>query len=152
MQDRDSAVFLSSPSNASLYPGDRVIIKGKTQGSFRPIVVAGTITLLHVVAMPEPTPATFDQLISAKYDRQLVRVRAKVRAADIVSSTAGLSERSARSQLLMDGGHIEADVDSEDVSSFKSMLDDEVEITGVVAGRFEDKMQLTGIVRQALRE
>jgi len=88
-------------------------------------------------------PATFDELIRAQYDCQLVTVRATVRAADLVGSAP---KRSARLQLLMDGGHIEANLDSDDQSTLKSLLDDEVEITGIAAGRFDDKMQQTGIV------
>jgi len=145
VQDGDAALFVNAPSTAELLPGDRVLIQGNTQQSFRPIVVASAIALLHHGALPKPSPATFEELIRAQYDGQLVSVRAKVRAADLVASSSA-PKRSARLQLLMDGGHIEANVDSDEESTLKSMLDDEVEITGVAAGRFDDKMQQTGIV------
>src|ERR1017187_32962 len=86
VQDGDSALFVRHPTSGALLPGDRVFIEGKTQGSFRPIVVARSITLLHHGALPIPAPVTFDELIRAQYDSRLVTVHAKVRAADLVVS------------------------------------------------------------------
>jgi len=145
VQDGNAALFVTPPTTAALLPGDRIFIKGKTQGSFRPLIVARTITLLHHGAPPRPKQATFGELIRAKFDAELVTVRAKVRAADLVVSAVA-PRRSARLQLLMDGGHIEANVDSDDEPALNELLDDEVEITGVAAGKFDDKMQQTGIV------
>ena len=145
VEDGDAALFVNPPSTASLLPGDRIFIKGKTQGSFRPLVVASAITLLHHGAPPRPKQATFGELIRAQFDSELVTVRAKVRAADLVVSPVA-PQRSARLQLLMDGGHIEANVDSDDERALNELLDDEVEITGVAAGKFDDKMQQTGTV------
>jgi diguanylate cyclase (GGDEF)-like protein len=145
VQDGDAAFFVNPPTTASLLPGDRVFINGETQGSFRPLVVASSINLLHRGALPKPARATFDELIRAEYDSRLVTVHAHVRAVDLVVSAVA-PQRSARLQLLMDGGHIEANVDSDDESALKSMLDDEIEISGVAAGKFDDKMQQTGIV------
>ncbi|MGA8085761.1 MAG: GGDEF domain-containing protein [Terracidiphilus sp.] len=145
VQDGDAALFVNAPTTAALHPGDRIAIQGKTQASFRPLVVASAITLLQHGALPKPVPATFDALNRAEYDSRLVTVRAKVRAADlVVSAVAPL--RSARLQLIMDGGHIEANVDSDDETALKGLLDDEIEITGVAAGKFDDKMQQTGTV------
>ncbi len=148
VQDGDAALFVNPPTAAPLLPGDRVIIKGKTQQSFRPLVVASSVTLLHHGALPKPVPAIFNGLIRAQYDCRLVAVQATVRAADLVVSALA-PEPSARLQLVMDNGHIEADVDSDDERSLKDMLDAEVLITGVAAGKFDDKMQQTGIVLYA---
>ncbi len=145
VQDGDSALFVRPPTTAALLPGDRIFIKGKTQGSFRPLLVASAVTLLHHGDLPKPAPATFDELVRAEYDSRLVTVQAKVRAADLIVSPAA-PIRSACLQLLMEGGHIEAYVDGDDESALKDLLDAEVEITGVAAGKFDDKMQLTGIV------
>lgn len=145
IQDGDAALFVTPATKGTLVPGDRIFIKGKTQGSFRPLVVASTITLLHHGTIPKPTPATFDELIRAQYDSRLVSVHATVRAVDLVVSPA-TPVRSARLQLVMDGGHIEANLDSDDERPLKDLLDDDIEITGVAAGKFDDKMQQTGVV------
>jgi diguanylate cyclase (GGDEF)-like protein len=145
VQDGDSALFVNPATKETLVPGDRIFIKGKTQGSFRPLVVASAITLLHHGTIPKPVPATFDELIRAQYDSRLVSAHATVRAVDLVVSPAA-PVRSARLQLVMDGGHIEANVDSDGERPLKDLMDDDVEITGVAAGKFDDKMQQTGVV------
>jgi diguanylate cyclase (GGDEF)-like protein len=145
VQDGNEALFVNPPTTAALLPGERIFIKGKTQGSFRPLVVASSITLLRRSNLPIPQLATFDELIRAQYDSRLVTVHATVRASDLLGN-AGAQKHSARLQLVMDDGHIEANVDSDDERALKDLLDDEVEITGVAAGKFDNKMQQTGVV------
>jgi diguanylate cyclase (GGDEF)-like protein len=144
VQEGDEAVFVLPPSNTPLLPGDRVEVRGTTRPSFRPIVIAESITLLHHGAPPQPAPADFDQLIRAQHDCSVVTVHAVVRAADMVMNAASM--RSARVQMQTDGGPIEANVDSDDSAAIKDLMDAEVEVTGVAAGKFDDKMQQTGVV------
>ena len=145
VQDGDAALFVHPATKETLVPGDRIFIRGQTQRSFRPLVVASAITLLHHGTLPKPVPATFDELIRGQYDSRLVSVDATLRAVDLVVSPAS-PVRSARLQLVMDGGPIEANIDSDDEGRLKDLLDDDVEITGVAAGKFDDKMQQTGVV------
>jgi diguanylate cyclase (GGDEF)-like protein len=145
VQDGDNAVFVQPHSEIKLVPGDRVLVHGTTQASFHPIVSADKVTLLHHGAAPEPIPTTFDELIRAQRDCELVTVRATVRAADlIVSRSAPI--HSTQLQLLTENGPIEAYVDSDDADAIKNLLDAEVEVTGAAAGKFDDKMQPTGVV------
>jgi diguanylate cyclase (GGDEF)-like protein len=145
VQDGDEAIFVNPPTTGALLPGDRVLIKGDTQQSFRPLIVASDITLLYHGALPNPKPATFKELIRAEYDCQLITVHATVRATDVVVSSL-VPKRSSRLQLLMSGGHLEANMDIEDESALRDLLDDDVEVTGVAAGKFDNKMQQTGVV------
>ncbi len=144
VQDYNEAFFVTPPTTAEFLPGDRVLIKGDTQQSFRPLVVASDVTFLHHGDLPMPVPATFAELIRAQYDCRLVTVRARVRAADLVTSGSA-GKRSSRLQLVMEGGHIETNLDSEDEWDLIDLLDDDVEITGVAAGKLDDKMQQTGV-------
>ena len=145
VQDDDAALFVRPPSTSQWIPGDRIFIQGTTQGSFRPLVVARSINLAHHGQLPSPVQTTWTQMIQAKFDCRLAVVRAKVRAADLVISPSS-SIRSARLQLLMEGGHLEAYVDSDNEQALTDLLDADVEITGIVAGKFDDKMEQTGIV------
>lgn len=145
VQDGNAGFFVRPPFTMDLRAGDRIRIQGKTQGSFRPLVVADAITVLHHGTRPKAVRATFTDLIRATYDSELVTLRAKVRAADRVMS-AGNLQCSSRLQLQMNGGHIEVNIDSCDETKLKQLLDDEVQITGVAAGKFDDKMQQTGVV------
>jgi hypothetical protein len=145
VQDGDDAIFVRPPSNAQFTGGDRVLIKGVTKDSFRPLVLGSSIVILHHGELPKAMPATFEELIGAQHDCMVVAFRATVRSADLVPS-GSITGHSARLQLLADAGHLEANVDSDDEAALRSLLDAEVEITAVAAGKFDNKMQLTGVV------
>jgi diguanylate cyclase (GGDEF)-like protein len=143
VQDGDAAIFVLATTGARLNPGDRVLIKGTTRDSFRPIVVSSDITLLHRGDLPAPVPSTYDDLIRARHDCMLVSVRAMVLAADpiISSDLHGISL-----QLLTNGGPVDAAIDSDETGPLESLLDAEVEVVGPAAGKFDGKMQQTGIL------
>ena len=144
MQDGESGTYVQTPADLSLIAGDRVLVQGTTRGSFRPFVVASDITVLRRGAVVPSITATFDELIRAQYDCRMVIVRGVVRSVDrelAQSSTAN----STTLQILTDGGYIEASIDNDDEEVFKSLLDAEVDVTGVSAGKFDGKMQQTGV-------
>jgi DNA-binding winged helix-turn-helix (wHTH) protein len=141
MQDGVVAIFVLVPVDAKLEPGDRVLVRGTTRPSFRPIVVSESITLLHHGALPAPVPASYDELIHSQHDAVRVTVHAVVQTADFISS----QEQSIFLRMIADDGYINALVESSDASLLKGLLDAEVEVTGVAAGSFDNKMQLTGI-------
>lgn len=147
VQDGDVAIYVQANTKTALLPGDRVFIKGTTHESFRPFVMSSEITVLHHGSVPPAVPATYDELIRAQRDCMLVTVRAKVRAADMVLNNA--HGHTVSLQMLADGGTIEAVVDSPDSSPFKGILDAEIELTGAASGRFDGKMQQTGVVLHA---
>lgn len=144
-QDQGEAIFVRPLPDSKLAVGDRILIRGTTQASFRPIVIPASVTLLRHGSLPTPAPAAFEELIRAERDSMLVTVDATVRAADVVLS-AKAPVHSAHLQLLTKGGHFEAYLDCDDASKLKNLLDADVQITGVAAGKFDDKMQQTGAV------
>ena len=141
VQDGDQAVYVDFKPGANLLPGDRVLVRGKTRDSFRPIVAGESVTLLHHGSTPKPVPTTFAQLISAQRDCVRVSQRGIVRAADMVDSA---QKRNIYLQVLTDGGYIDAAVNSDDAGALKNLVDAEVEITGVATAKFDQKMQQTG--------
>lgn len=145
VQDNNCAIFVRPPANLNLQAGDRIRVQGVTRQSFRPLVVGNAVTVLHHGNLPAPLPTTFDELIRAEHDSLLVSLHATVRAADLVVSGAN-AVRSARLQVVTDGGHFEVDLDNDDVASLADLLDAQVELNGVAAGKFDDKMQQTGVV------
>ena len=126
-----------------LMPADLIYHASITQEG-RPRLDPGPV--LRHGPVPKAIPATFDEMIRAEHDCMFVSVRARVRAADITYSA---DVRSIRLQMVTGGGTIDADVDSDDVNRLDGLLDAEVEITGAVAGKFDGKMQQTGIVVHA---
>jgi diguanylate cyclase (GGDEF)-like protein len=143
VQDGDAAIYVQPTTNLKLVPGDRILIRGTTRPSFRPYVLSSDIALLRHGTLPTPMPATYEDMIRSKFDCMLVTVHAKVRAADLVVSS---EVPSVTLQLLTDGGAIEAVIDTADTKPFEGLLDANVEITGADAGKFDGKMQQTGII------
>ncbi len=142
VQDGNAGIYVQPSIVYTLVPGDRILIRGTTEPSFRPFVKEATITLLRHGAVPKAIPATFDELIRAERDCMFISIRAKVRAADLVYSS---DVRSTVLQMITGGRTIDAVVDSDDASRLEGLLDAEIEITGAVSGRFDGKMQQTGI-------
>src|SRR4051794_31550963 len=145
VQDGDLAMYVFAQPGASLSPGDRVRVQGKTDSDFRPDVIADALTLVRHGAPPNPAHPTFGQLIRTEFDCVRVTMQARVRSADVVRDKA---ETNIYLNLLVDGGSMEAIVLGQDGSRLKDLLDAEVEITGAVAGKFDSKMQLAGMKLQ----
>jgi diguanylate cyclase (GGDEF)-like protein len=143
VQDGDVAIYVMATTSAHLVPGDRILIRGTTQPSFRPYVRSSDITFLRHGPVPKPETADFDHLIRGDFDCKFVTIRARVRTADLVIST---EVPNISLQMNTDGGEIDAVVDSNDASAPKRLLDADVEVTGAVSGRFDGKMQQTGIL------
>jgi diguanylate cyclase (GGDEF)-like protein len=145
VQDGDLAIYVFAQPGAQFVPGDRIRVQGKTDSDFRPDVLGEELTLIHHGPAPDAVPANLGQLLRVELDCVRVKMRARVRSADIVKDQA---ETNIYLTLLVDGGYIDAIVLGQDKSKLKELLDAEVEITGAVAGKFDTKMQLAGIMLQ----
>ncbi len=143
IQEGEAAVYVETSSALDLTTGDRVRVEGVTRASFRPEVRGDSVTLLAHGEPPPPLKATFRQLIRAELDCRRVSIRAVVRSANIVID-GGLEN--IYLQLLMDGGEVDAEVVDSSSGEAAKLLDSDVEITGAVAGKFDNKMELTGIL------
>lgn len=143
VQVGDDAIYVETMPNARLKVGDLVLVTGTTRASFRPEVKGDTVTVVRHGAAPEPVRATFKQLIRGDLDCKRVTVHATVRSANIVMD-GGL--QNLYLQLLMNGGNIDAEVIDADSRNPEQLLDADVEVTGAVAGKFDGKMQMTGIL------
>jgi diguanylate cyclase (GGDEF)-like protein len=145
VQDGDAAIYVFAPMGLHLIPGDRVVVRGTTQKSFNPIVVAKSVTFLRHGALPTPYPASFDEMIRTQTDCKLVTVHAVVHAADTLLS-AMAPVHFLRLQLLMDGGYLDVNVDADDAGALEGLLDADVQLTGVASEQFDSKMHETGIL------
>ena len=143
VQDGGVAIYVHPSAKVPLAPGDRILIKGKTHESFRPYVESNSITVLSHGARPKPVPASFADLIRVQRDCMLVTVHGVVRNADIVLSS---NVPTISLQLQTKDGEMGAVIDSDSPDAVKKLLDAEVELTGAASGRFDGKMQQTGIL------
>src|ERR1700722_747001 len=72
VEDGDVAIYVQAINGPPLAAGDRILIKGTTQPSFRPFVMGSEIRFLRHGELPKPATATFDDLIQAKLDCRYV--------------------------------------------------------------------------------
>jgi diguanylate cyclase (GGDEF)-like protein len=149
VQDGDAAVFVNANTYAKLVPGDRIRVEGKTQLGFSADVASDRLTLLHHGERPKPIPSTFEELIQVKRDCMLITVHAVVRAIDMehrrdMRNASLPGHFLARAQLLMDGGYLDTFIETDDAKSISSLLDAEIEVTGVAGVRSDGKMQPAG--------
>jgi diguanylate cyclase (GGDEF)-like protein len=143
VQDGGFAIYADVPTNLTLMPGDRVLVRGKTRASFGTDIVADSVTVLSHGTMPAPAPAGYTGLVRGNFDCMRVTVLGKVRSADLV--TYG-KVANIYLQLWMDGGPVDAIVNSSNRSMLDKLLGAEVEVAGSTSGIFDSKRQLTGIV------
>jgi diguanylate cyclase (GGDEF)-like protein len=143
VQDGNDAIYVQASTSLNLEPGDRIRIRGYTRDSFRPIVMSNDVTFLHHGETPKPVDAEFAPLVQAKLDCRYVTVRGTV-----VSAVPALSSGRTVTQieLALHGGTVGATVDKGMVARLSDLLDAEVAITGAEAGRFDGKMQQTGVL------
>ena len=143
VQEGGEAIYVETKPNEVLAPGDRVIVIGITRASFTTDVLSESVKVLGHGTLPQPVPADFGQLIRAERDCMRVSVRATVRSADAVNFG---EMHGVYLKLTLDEGSIDATVAGTDAIQLKELLDAEVEVTGVVSGKFDSKMQLVGIL------
>jgi diguanylate cyclase (GGDEF)-like protein len=142
VQDGDDAIYVETQPNEDLVPGDRVLVRGKTRKSFNVDIVGESIRVIHHGTVPAPAPTDFEHLIRGEMDCRWVSIRATIRSADIVNYGRG---HGIYLRLLTDSGIIDATVLGTD-TRLDGMLDAEVQVSGVVSGKFDSKMQLVGIL------
>ena len=144
VQDGDLAVYVQPLQAYGLSPGDRIRVRGNTRNSFRPFVGAATLTVLGHGPAVNPSPASYENLVHARDDCLMVTIRGKVLSADTVLSS---DRPSTVLEMLMDGGgEVEVEIESNEPDKLPALLDSYVEVSGAVSGRFDGKMQMTGVV------
>jgi diguanylate cyclase (GGDEF)-like protein len=144
VQDGDAAIYVETTPDLQIIAGDHVRVEGVTRASFHPEIVARRVTLLGHGSLPTPVQASFTQLVHADLDCRMASVRAVVRAANVFTDGP---RRSLLLDLLIPGGPIQAQVAEGGTNvDLAPLLDSTIEITGAVAGRFDSKNQMTGIL------
>jgi diguanylate cyclase (GGDEF)-like protein len=146
VQDGETAIFVLATTTLKLIPGDRIFIRGVTKESFRPIVVSSDLTLLHPGNLPAPAPASFAPLIQSRLDCRYVTVSGLIRLAADGSSSG---HHVTQFELALKGGEIKVTVDQGVHPRLSDLLDADAEITGVVSGQFDGKMEETGVLVHA---
>lgn len=147
VQDGDAGMYVNAGTDLKLVPGDRILIRGNTAGSFRPVVISSDITLLHHGNPPRAVRATYQAAIRGELDSRYAVVDGDVRVATI-TLTSG--HPVTQMELQTDGGIIAVTIDSAETTNLEGLLDAEVEVTGTMGEQFDGKMQMTGLLVHAM--
>jgi diguanylate cyclase (GGDEF)-like protein len=137
-----SGVYVRLNKDIGLLPGDRIAITGITAPSFRPILISQEIHVLSHGSLPIPKPATFQDLIKAKWDSQYVVITGHVLSAALDPAQASYS---LRIQVKVPGGTVEGIIAVPGKLRSEELLDADVRLSGVAGGAYDSKMQLAGM-------
>lgn len=141
VQEGNESIQVWADASVDLCAGDRVFIKGRAKQSFRPMVMADSITVAGHAPLPKPVPASFAELNRSTLDGMRVTIRAVVHNKD---TKTYYDHAGTLIHMQMDGGTVDAWVDGDDPDPRQDMFDDEVEVTGISSGKLDGKMHHVG--------
>ena len=154
LEDATGGVYIDTDRAYPVSQGDVVTVDGAVASSFRSQVSLNpSIQRVATGQLREAAPTGFAVLATGKMDCRLVRLRGLVRTVDVEQhATAPILHL----DVLMPGGSVEvyqpvSVIDGRTISRYvglnkTSLLDAEVEITGVAGGAFDTKAQQTGVI------
>ena len=148
VQDGPDSIYVDATPGLNLAFGDRVLVTGRTNASFKPEIEADSIQFLRRDEAPAAIPATFREMISGIRDTRRVVAHGTVVSANLMHDSG--SEK-LYLQVQMDGGMMDAEAPWDGTrpdgwTKPEDLLDAEVELTGTTSGKFDYKVQLTGIL------
>lgn len=153
-QDATGGVYILPPQEFPvLRPGDEVVIQGTTQASFSTDIQSVSLRLERKTSLPAAMGAGYAQMMGGSLDCRLVRLSGVVRSATLQAPPdalpPGLPQALAPQpyfliDLLTEGGYVHVHMEGVKGLNPLSLLDAEVEITGVAGGFFDGKMRDIG--------
>ena len=147
VQAPDSSLFIQSngygtyvnfSKDRGLVAGDRVVVSGVTDASFRPEVTASDVQLVAHGSLPVPQPAKFEDLIQARLDSRYVVIRGHVLS--VATRNPGL-----RIQVRVPNGIVGGYIAHSGNLVPADLLDREIQLSGVAGGQFDSRMQMAGV-------
>jgi diguanylate cyclase (GGDEF)-like protein len=142
LQDGRDGIFVHFSDDLNLMPGDRVRVEGRLMPSFLPYLASSRVQVLHHGSLPAALTVSFGDLVRTQFVSIRVKVRGRIRAADLVDSSA---VPAGRLQMAMEGGYVDLELETRDLAAMRALLDTEVEVEGVAGRKFDSKMQQTGV-------
>jgi diguanylate cyclase (GGDEF)-like protein len=142
IQDGTGGIYVNTDRRYPIRVGDLLEVTGSTDSSYRTEVASGSALRVLGRGKTYPVPRyDFSDLIVGRGDCRLVRIRGRVRAANIEQH---VNTPTAHMDVVMPTGRVDVFLAVPEGFHPEAMLDAEVEITGVSGGLFDAKNQLTG--------
>ena len=138
VESNGHGVYVSFSKNKGLLPGDRVVVSGVTDASFRPEITASDVQFVAHGSLPTPQPAKFEDMIETKLDSRYVVIKGRVLSA--ATRNPGL-----RIQVRVPNGIVGGYVAHSGNLTPADLLEREIQVTGVAGGEFDSRMQMAGV-------
>lgn len=138
VESNGHGVYVSFSKDKGLLPGDRVVVSGVTDASFRPEITASDVQFVAHGSLPAPQPAKFEDLIQTKFDSRYVVVKGRVLSS--ATRNPGL-----RIQIRVPDGIVGGYIAHSGNLAPADLLEREVQLTGVAGGEFDSRMQMAGV-------
>ena len=147
LQDETGGIYVNTDRPYPIRIGDLLEVEGKTDSSYRTEVSYGSSIQVVGTGSSYTAPLVpYSDLITGIFDSRLVRVRGRLRTANIEQHE---NSPSVHLDLAMQGGRAEIYLANSKSFNPQTLLDAEVEITGVAGAQFDEKNQVTGTVLYA---
>ncbi len=151
LQDASGGVYVETDKPYPVHTGDLVALDGTAQPGFRPEVAPDPAIRVLGPGGKIPAPRfDYRMLASGLADCRMVTIRGKVRAAGIEQHMDAPSP-SMHLDVMMRDGEVQVYVGSSSGFDAQSLLDSNVQITGVAGGQFDAKSQMRGVTLYAPR-
>jgi diguanylate cyclase (GGDEF)-like protein len=138
VQSDDYGTYVNFSKDKGFVVGDRVVVSGVTDASFRPEVTASDVQFVSHGSLPAPLPAKFEDLIQAKLDSRYVVIKGRVLSA--ATRNPGL-----RIQVRVPNGIVGGYIAHSGKLTPADLLEREIQLTGVAGGEFDSRMQMAGV-------
>lgn len=136
VQDDTAGTFFRLNSRKPPVPGDVVKVTGQAfNGLYLPGIEDCTFEVLENRGIPDPIPATYDDLISGRYHYQRVSIDGVVR------TIAPEGEAGSVARVAMGSRLVEVHVEQPPLST-QNFVDARVTVAGLAAGHINDRRQL----------
>lgn len=135
IQDETAGTFFRLDGRKPPLPGDKVRVKGTAStGLYLPGIENTTFEVLEHAGIPDPIPATYDDLKSGRYHYQRVVVDG------IVRTVSPEGEAGSVVRVAIGSRVVEAHVEQSLVA--RNFVDCRVKVSGLAAGHINDRRQL----------
>ena len=138
IQNNGYGTYVNFSKDKGLVAGDRVVVSGVTDASFRPEVTASNIEFVAHGSLPTPQPAKFEDLIQAKLDSRYVVITGHVLS--VATRNPGL-----RIKVRVPNGIVGGYIANSGSLIPADLLDRDIQLSGVAGGEFDSRMQMAGV-------
>ena len=145
VSDNTGSIFVRMADDRPLSQGQVVEITGVSgAGRFAPVVIPASLQIVGTAELPPPHDILFQKIASGAEDSQWVRLSGIVRSITF-QNLQGKPKRPIFMIATEDGGHLNVLINDYHGEPLQSLVDAEVEATGIAESIYNGKRQLINV-------